>query len=58
MGKKFNKNTRDEEFEDGDFYQNGYYDELAKRRNMKRMKNAMRSKNIDDLLEMEEDDYM
>ena len=48
MSKKNRKKFRDsEDYEDR--YENGYHDELVRRRKMKKMKNALRSKHIEDL---------
>lgn len=43
------KQNRYEEYEDEDNYAD-YHDDLKERRKLKRMRNALRSKNIDDLL--------
>ena len=55
MTKKFSRNRRFDDFELDDEYENGYHDHLAERRKMKRMKNALKARNVDDLVNL--DDY-
>lgn len=50
---RFNNDMYDDDFD----YRNDYYEELQERRKMKRMRNAIRSKNIDDLMRDREDEY-
>lgn len=54
MAKK-NFNTRHNDFEDDYYDDRVHHDELKQRRKLKRMKNALRARNIEDLLD--EDDY-
>ena len=56
MSKKFNR--RLDSFNDFDDYEyrSDVYQEIKERRKVKRMRNALRSKNIDDLMR-EDDDY-
>lgn len=54
MAKKFN---RVNEYDDDQDYRNDYYQELKERRKNKRMRNALRSKNVDDLMRDIDDDY-
>lgn len=54
MAKKFNRvNDQDDDLE----YRVDYYQELKERRKNKRMRNALRSKNVDDLMRDLDDDY-
>ena len=56
MGKKFVKHFKDDYDDWGDDrHENGYKDQLVERRRMKRMKNAMRSRRLDDILDLEEE---
>lgn len=52
MSKKFRFNDYEDEYED-----RAYYQELKERRKTKRMRNALRSKNVDDLMRDLDDDY-
>jgi len=54
MSKKFN---RDIDYDDNLEYRHDYYQELKERRKNKRMRNALRSKNVDDLMRDIDDDY-
>lgn len=45
----------DYDYDEDRYYENGYYDKLRDRRKLKRMKNALRSRSIDDLIDDEED---
>lgn len=54
MSKKFRK-FRDFEYDEDYNDDRGYRDELKERRKMKRIKNALKSRKIDDLLD--DDDY-
>ncbi len=57
MGKKnFNRHNDNYGYEE-DYYENGYHDHLAERRRLKKMKNALKTKNVDQLLELDDDDY-
>lgn len=42
---------------DDDKYDNGYHDHLVEHRKQKRMKNAIRSKNVRDLMDLDEGDF-
>ena len=56
MTKKLSRNYNTDHDDDYvDRYENGYYDEVKERRRLKRMKNAMRARNVDDLLDLDED---
>lgn len=55
MSKKFSRNRKFDDLDFEDSYTNGYHDELVERRKIKRMKNALKTKNIDDLMNL--DDY-
>lgn len=57
MTKKFNRNARDDYYDDDFEYRHDYYQELKERRKNKRMRNAIRSKNVDDLMRDFDDDY-
>ena len=52
MNKKFSRN-RDEY--DTDEYENGYHDKLVQHRKNKRIRNALRSKDIEDLIHLDEE---
>lgn len=54
MSKKFSRSTRFDEYED-DNYESGYHDSLKERRKLKRMKNALKSRNVDYLLDLDEE---
>lgn len=57
MSKKHSRNRQYEDFEDDQqsYYENGYHDHLVQRRKLKKMKNALRTKNIDHLMELDDD---
>lgn len=55
MAKKSNQFSSYDYDDDFD-YRSDYYEELQERRKMKRMRNAIRSKNVDDLMR-DHDDY-
>jgi hypothetical protein len=57
MSKKFSRTPRYDDFqeEDEDFYQNGHRDILKERRKMKRMRNALKSRNVDYLANFDEE---
>lgn len=55
MSKKINRNYRSDYYEEDCFEDRGYHDELKERRKMKRLRNAIRSKNISDLLEFDDE---
>ncbi len=57
MAKKFNRVNDYDMYNDDDDYRNDYYQELKERRKNKRMRNALRSKNVDDLMRDLDDDY-
>lgn len=54
--KSFNRHRDGFDYED-EHYENGYHDHLVERRRLKRMKTALKTKNIDKLLELDDDDY-
>ena len=56
MSKKFSHNTaRFDDYNEEDYYENGYHDHLKERRKMKRMKNALKSRNVDYLMDLDEE---
>lgn len=55
MSKKFSRNTQFDDFHEEDQYENGYHDNLKERRKLKRMKNALKSRNVDYLLDLDEE---
>ncbi len=55
MSKKFSKDWN-EDF-DSDYRENGYHDMMTERRKNKRMRNAIKSKNLDDLLDLDDEYY-
>lgn len=57
MSKKFNRHNTRDEFEDDHYDDRGHHNDLKQRRKMKRMKNALKSKNIDALMRDLDDDY-
>lgn len=57
MAKKFNRVSSVEMYDDDHDYRNDYYQDLKERRKNKRMRNALRSKNVDDLMRDLDDDY-
>jgi len=54
MSKKFPRNDQYDDY-DNDHYENGYRDQLVERRKNKRIRNALRSKDIYDLMHIDED---
>lgn len=54
MSKKFNRVS---DYDDDQDYRTEYYQEIKERRKNKRMRNALRSKNVDDLMRDLDDDY-
>lgn len=44
------------EFDEDVYHENGFHDKLREHRQEKRLKNAIRSKNIADLLHLDDDD--
>ena len=54
MSKKFSRNPSFDDYDD-DNYDNGYHDSLKERRKLKRMKNALKSRNVDYLLDLDEE---
>jgi hypothetical protein len=55
MSKKFN---REMDYDDDLDYRQDYYLEIKERRKNKRMRNALRSKNVDDLMRnLDDDEY-
>lgn len=56
MSKKFSR-TKFDDFHEEDHYGNGYHDNLKERRKLKRMKNAIRTRNIDSLMDLDEEYY-
>jgi hypothetical protein len=51
------KNHRVDYDDDDSEYRNDYYQEVQARRKDKRMRNALRSRNVDDLMRNFDDDY-
>lgn len=52
------KTHRVDFYDDDDYdYRSDYYEELQERRKNKRMRNALRSRNVNDLLRDLDDDY-
>lgn len=56
MSKKHNRNFRIEEDFD-DHHDRGFHDQLKERRKLKRMKNALKTRNIDDLMHLDDDGW-
>lgn len=56
MSKKFSRRSDMNDFEDEYEYRSDYYQEIKDRRKNKRMRNALRSNNINDLM-YDEDNY-
>ena len=56
MSKKHNRNFHVEEEFDG-YNDRGYHDQLKERRKLKRMKNALKTRNIDDLMHLDDDGW-
>jgi len=57
MSKKHNRNFRIEEDYDDYTDRSGYHDQLKERRKLKRMKNALKTRNIDDLMHLDDDGW-
>jgi hypothetical protein len=57
MAKFSRNNTRDFYDDEEDYNIVNQRDEIRNRRKLKRMKNAIKSRRIDDLLDMDDDDY-
>lgn len=57
MSKKFNRYNDYDSFDDEAAYRADYYEELKERRKNKRIRNALRSRNVDDLMRDLDDDY-
>lgn len=58
MAKKAFKNNRFEQFSDDyEDYEIGYHDRLIEHRKNKRFRNALRSKDINSLMALDEDEY-
>jgi hypothetical protein len=55
MIKKFSHSTQFDNYYEEDQYNNGYHDNLKERRKLKRMKNALKTRNIDYLLDLDEE---
>jgi hypothetical protein len=56
MSKKFSRTKFDDFYEEENY--NGYHDEqLKERRKLKRMKNAIKTRNIDSLMDLDEEYY-
>jgi hypothetical protein len=55
MSKKFSR-TKFDDFHDEE-YENGYHDNLKERRKLKRMKNAIKTRNVDSLMDLDEEYY-
>lgn len=56
MAKKFNRVNYDM-YDDDTEYRQDYYQEIKERRKNKRMRNALRARNVDDLMRDLDDDY-
>ena len=54
MSKKFPRGDRYDDY-DNDHYENGYRDQLVEHRKNKRIRNALRSRDIHDLTHIDED---
>lgn len=57
MSKKFNRHNEYDGFDDESAYRSDYYEELKAHRKNKRIRNALRSRNVDDLIRDLDDDY-
>ena len=55
MSKRFQRNDHYDDY-DNDHHENGYHDHMKEHRRLKRMKNALKSKNINDLIHLDEDE--
>ena len=56
MSKKFSRNKHFDDYDYEDHYDNGYHDHVKEQRKLKRMKNALKSRNIDELMHLDDDD--
>jgi hypothetical protein len=55
---KFSRNRNSDFYDDEeDLNTANYRDEIRNRRKLKRMKNAIKARRVDDLLDMDDDDY-
>ena len=54
MSKKFSRSPQFDDFNDEE-YVNGHYDNLKERRKLKKMRNALRTRNVDYLLDLDEE---
>lgn len=57
MSKKFNRYNDYDAYDDEAAYRADYYEEIKERRKNKRIRNALRSRNVDDLMRDLDDDY-
>ena len=55
--KVFKKNRLNRFSDDLEVYENGYHDRLIEHRKDKRIRNALRSRDIKSLVELDEDEY-
>lgn len=55
MSKNFRKFRANDEYEEDDYYDRAHRDELKQRRKIKRMRNALKTRNIDELMDMDAD---
>jgi hypothetical protein len=55
MSKKFSRSPRFDDSYGEDQYETGYHDNLKERRKLKRMKNALKTRNVDYLLHLDEE---
>jgi hypothetical protein len=55
MSKKFSRNPRFDDFHEEDQYDNGYHNNVKERRKLKRMQNALKTRNVDYLLDLDEE---
>lgn len=55
MIKKFSRNPQFDDYYEEDQYNNGYHDSLKERRKLKRMRNALKTRNVDYLLDLDEE---
>ena len=55
MSKKFSRSPQFDDYYDEDEYNNRYHDSLKERRKLKRMKNALKTRNVDYLLDLDEE---
>lgn len=57
MGKKNSNRYADNYGYEDTYYENGYHDHVVERRRLKKLRNALRTKNVNQLLELDDDDY-